>query len=850
MLDSILSPIQLLLDRLGIQPAALAALALVLLLLLAFLALYLNARLRLATAMVHRLAERLGHAPSDGDGLEIFQQDLILRGKEVAADKLEERVRELEAEIAAERAALQPLRERSKELEDRTGQTDRQHEEAEAQATEAARAHQFAVEEFELRVRNLQTDCDARGTSLQALHARCDELEAQLRLATAETESTRAQADQAGQVHRATVEEQALLSRELAAEGTAKDQRLQDLQLQVKALEGQLEAAAADQQAALAKVDEDAQARRAPIEEIEAQVRGLRLESDEKGLVLQNLNARCEELEGQLLCAANENTEVQEEAQLTFEAHRAEVEALELKLSELAQESAAKDANLQQIELQLKTLEERLEQAAAENEAAAAKAGEAAQAYQSTVGELEQRLNNLLGASEAKDANLQTLEGRCEALEGELRKASVANETTSTQAAQAAQAHDAAIEQLEKRICNLQSEGEEKDARLEAHQQRNEALESRLREVALANEAAVAQAGETALADRLAVEELQMRVRNLQSEGEEKDASLGVLEVRCLGLEEELRQASAQKAESGTTVVPSQALAVQRADDAEQLSELLYRRAEWTVARAVGGVRSLGLVAAEAYASAAVAADPESRQAHDLLAEVELLLNSAPQSRHSASLAITTFEQQASQLFECDPSAAGDKAEEEALQRYRAGLGPSALPVADLALAMRLQSAGEESPRTLAAQSLRAALLARVGREAEALAIARKVAEMRTAHPELGATHPRTLVSHSQVAEILFKLGRRAEALPIAQFVSSARTADPSLGPHHPLTLTSRLLAARILAGLGREGEALPLAQATANAMAAHPEMGARNPHTQACRELIKQLNVNRLRAV
>jgi hypothetical protein len=48
-------------------------------------------------------------------------------------------------------------------------------------------------------------------------------------------------------------------------------------------------------------------------------------------------------------------------------------------------------------------------------------------------------------------------------------------------------------------------------------------------------------------------------------------------------------------------------------------------------------------------------------------------------------------------------------------------------------------------------------------------------------------------------AELLLRLGRGAEALPIAQSMAAAFSAEPDLGPNHPNTLASRHQVAQIL---------------------------------------------------
>lgn len=71
------------------------------------------------------------------------------------------------------------------------------------------------------------------------------------------------------------------------------------------------------------------------------------------------------------------------------------------------------------------------------------------------------------------------------------------------------------------------------------------------------------------------------------------------------------------------------------------------------------------------------------------------------------------------------------------------------------------------------------------------------------AHPELGPGHPNTLNSRRLVADLLGQLGRAAEALPIARAVADAQASHPELGPDHPDTVITLKLVTDLRRRLG-----------------------------------------------
>ena len=76
---------------------------------------------------------------------------------------------------------------------------------------------------------------------------------------------------------------------------------------------------------------------------------------------------------------------------------------------------------------------------------------------------------------------------------------------------------------------------------------------------------------------------------------------------------------------------------------------------------------------------------------------------------------ITTFDERAAAFLAVDLARAADIAEEEAQRRYRASLNRSALLAANLAIELRQQTTGENSPETVRLQELKSSLLARLG---------------------------------------------------------------------------------------------------------------------------------------
>ncbi|HUV70172.1 MAG TPA: hypothetical protein VMW15_10965, partial [Terracidiphilus sp.] len=268
-------------------------------------------------------------------------------------------------------------------------------------------------------------------------------------------------------------------------------------------------------------------------------------------------------------------------------------------------------------------------------------------------------------------------------LESQLQQTSIHNQQLSAQADEQAQAHRSAIEQLEQRIHQMDAEHDANLVDLNQQkielEQRSRELEQQLQQVTLHGENEMALARQAALEQAAAAEQLAQRQHGLEAEKDAANSQLKTLQARVAELQDQLQQAAARAttAEAPRSEVPAVP------------SAQLLRHAEWIMGRAVGPVLPYGLVAAEAYAAAALAANPQGADAPQLLAELARIRRAFPQGLPSVSEAITTFDEKAAAFFDADPARAAEIAEEEAQRRYRAGLNRSALMAANTALELR-----------------------------------------------------------------------------------------------------------------------------------------------------------------
>jgi hypothetical protein len=279
------------------------------------------------------------------------------------------------------------------------------------------------------------------------------------------------------------------------------------------------------------------------------------------------------------------------------------------------------------------------------------------------------------------------------------------------------QAHRIAVEQLEQRIREMEAGS---DANLSALQQRTRELEGQLQQATalIENEKSIAR--QEALERSVDTERLELRIRDLEAEKGIEESRATALDLQIKELEDQLRQAADRlaletaKTEGARTEVPN-------GDVAVNTSETLLRRAEWITARAVGAIVPYGLVAAESYASAALATNPQGIDAPQLLAELARIRRAYPEGLPSVIEAVTTFDERAATFFAADLARAADLADDEAQRRYRAGLNRSALLVVNTAIELRQQTAEENSPAMLRLQEMKASLLAHLGSNARAL---------------------------------------------------------------------------------------------------------------------------------
>ena len=751
MSDQIVAIFHFLEDSLGMHPATVAANALLLVLVFAVLALYALAKLRKAKGVIAELAERLGYEPPYGDGTEIIHEevrkDIVQRGKEVKFEQLEQRIAELETETKSKDASLASLRQRSKELEDQLRQASLQHDNVVAEAGQQEQAHRAAVEQLEQRIRQIDAENNA---NLSAHQQHAKDLENQLQQAYFQIDKITTVANDQAQAHRKTAEQYEQSVRDMDTQSNAS---LTALQRRAKEFEDQLQQATLRYESVTAQTSEQAQAHCAAVEQLEQRIREMESESNAN---LAALHHRSTELEDQLQQAFERNDKVMVQASEQAQAHRATVEQLTQRIRQMEEESTTSLAAFQQ---RSQDLEHQLKQASLHNEQIAAQADEQAHAYRATVeqheqrvqqieaehnaslialrqrsGELEEQLeraailNNQLAAQANEksqvhrntieqleqhirqikgehDANFAGLQQHAKNLEEQLQQAALEKNQLATQANEQAEAHRNAVEQHEQRIHQIEAES---GATLAALELRSKELEDQLQEVTHQHEYEKSLAQQQIAEHAAGLEQLSQRLSNLQAEKDSADAQLGTLQAHVSELEDRLRQAAA-----GATEIES-------AGDgaASDLSTQLLQRAESITGCAVGAILPHGLVAAEAYASAALAADPKSLEPLQLLAELARIRRAYPEGLPSVTEAVITFDEKAAAFFRADPARAVEIAEDEAQRRSRAALNRSALLVANMAIELRQKTDAEDSPALLKLLDLRTSLLARLGNNA------------------------------------------------------------------------------------------------------------------------------------
>src|ERR1017187_159728 len=569
------------------------------------------------------------------------------------------------------------------------------------------RGKEVKIEQQAIRVGELEADGERKDADLSMLQRRSKELEGLLQQASIQNERLTEQAGEQAQAHRMAVEEVEQRMRQMETEGSA---YLNTVEQRSKEFEDQLQQASLQHGELLAQAGEQERAHQAAVELFEERAR----EMEAEGIAnLTALRQRFNELEDQLQQASHRNNELAAHAGEQGQAHRIAVEQLEQRIREM---EAGSDANLSAVQQRSRELEEHLQQASLRNDEIAAHAGDQEQAHRIAGEQLERRIREMEAGS---DANLSGLQQRTRELEEQLQQASQRNDELAAYAGEREQAHRIAIDQLEQRIREMEAGSNDN---LSGLQQRSRELEEQLRQAATLIENEKSIAHQEALERSADAERLGLRIRDLEAETGIEESRATTLELQIKELEEQLRQAADRRAletaeTAKTEVAPTE---VANGDVSLSTSETFLRRAEWITARAVGEIVPYGLVAAESYASAALAANPQGIDAPQLLAELARIRRAYPEGLPSVIEAVTSFDERAATFFAADLARAADLADDEAQRRYRAGLNRSALLVVNIAIELRRQTAEENSPAMLRLLETKASLLARLGSNARA----------------------------------------------------------------------------------------------------------------------------------
>ena len=565
------------------------------------------------------------------------------------------------------------------------------------------RGKEVKIEQQAIRVGELEAEGERKNADLSMLQRRSKELEGLLQQASIQNERLTEQAGEQAQAHRIAVEQVEQRMRQMETEGSA---YLNTVEQRSKEFEDQLQQASLQHGELLAQAGEQERAHQAAVELFEERVR----EMEAEGIAnLTALRQRFNELEDQLQQASHRNNELAAHAGEQGQAHRIAVEQLEQRIREMEAES---NDNLSGLQQRSRELEEQLQQASQRNDELAAQAGEQEHAHRIAVEQLEQRIREMEAGGAA---NLSALQQRSRELEEQLQQESHRNNELVAHAGEQEQAHRIAVEQLDQRIREMEAGS---DANFSALQQRSRELEEQLNQATTLIENEKSIAHQEALERSAYTERLEMRIRDLEAEKGIEESRATTLELQIKELEEQLRQAADQLALE-TAKTEGARTEVANGDVAANTSETLLRRAEWITARAVGAIVPYGLVAAESYASAALAANPQCIDAPQLLAELTRIRRAYPEGLPSVVEAVTTFDERAATLFAADLARAADLADDEAQRRYRAGLNRSALLVVNMAIELRQQTAEENSPAMLRLQEMKASLLASLGSNAK-----------------------------------------------------------------------------------------------------------------------------------
>jgi DNA repair exonuclease SbcCD ATPase subunit len=270
------------------------------------------------------------------------------------------------------------------------------------------------------------------------------------------------------------------------------------------------------------------------------------------------------------------------------------------------------------------------------------------------------------------------------------------------------------VEQLEQRIRDMEAES---SANLAALEQRSRDLEEQLQHTTSRNENEGSIAKQEVLEQRTKLERLEMQIRDLEAEKLAGEFHLKSVQAQVEELEAQLQLTAGRIQSEGTMATDADTPSGEatKMESAVAASAELLRRAEWITGCAIGAIRPLGVVAAEAYAVAAFAADPQNLAASQLLAELTKLRRSSIERLPSVIEAVASFDQGAAGFFGSDSAANADLAEREAQRRYHAGLDRSALLALNMSLALRQQTGGDESKGMQKLQEMKTMLLERLG---------------------------------------------------------------------------------------------------------------------------------------
>ena len=628
--------------------------------------------------------EQMREAVRQKDGV-LAQAGEVAQAHRETVAQLEERIRQAEEG----HANLNGLQQRTRELEEQLAQVYLQRDQVMAQAGEQAQKHRETLAQVEQHIREIEAQSTA---NLHALEQRGRELEEQLEQAALHHERITAQAGEQAQAHRETVAQLEARIRQIEGESNA---NAGGLQHRVRDLEEQLRQEAQHHERVAVEAGEQAREYRETVVELEGRIRQMEGESNAN---LGALQQHARNLEEQLQQATLHHEGITAQANEQARAHGETVAQLEGRIRQMEGES---NANLDALQQHARNLEEQLRQAALHHEGITAQANEQARVHGETVAQLEERIRQMEGE---RNESRTALEQRAKDLEEQLERAKLRSDQAASQSGEQIQAYRQTVERLEERIHAMETEG---NASQTALQQRTQELENHLRQAASEHENEKSIAQQAVLERTAGMEQLAARVRDLEVEKEVRESHLQTLQAHIGELEGQLHEA-------GSRVVPE----VAREEAGAGTAEELLRRAEWIMSRSVGAILPHGLVAAEAYASAALAANPQGTAAPQLLAELARIRRAYPEGLPPVTEAVTSFNERAAAFYADDPARIATVADDEAQRRYRAGLNRSALLMTNTALELRQKTDAADSPEIARLQEMQASLHARLGNHA------------------------------------------------------------------------------------------------------------------------------------